>query len=103
MSAKRRGGKNNAGKGQRFELTDEQKLEIREAFDLFDTDGSGACLSTAHPPLLVENVNRNITANGSHSISLNGARSFSAVGFGSCCCDPYRFSKDDTSILGVKH
>jgi len=41
MSGKRRGGKNNAAKGQRFELTDEQKLEIREAFDLFDTDGSG--------------------------------------------------------------
>ena len=28
-----------AGKGP--ELTEEQKLEIREAFDLFDTDGSG--------------------------------------------------------------
>jgi hypothetical protein len=25
-----------------FALTDEQKIEIREAFDLFDTDGSGA-------------------------------------------------------------
>jgi len=24
------------------ELTEEQKQEIREAFDLFDTDGSGA-------------------------------------------------------------
>jgi hypothetical protein len=42
MSEKRGGGKSNAAKGQRFELTDEQKLEIREAFDLFDTDGSGA-------------------------------------------------------------
>ena len=44
---RRGGGKQNAaagGKGQRFELTDEQKLEIREAFDLFDTDGSGALL-----------------------------------------------------------
>lgn len=25
----------------KFELTDEQKLDIREAFDLFDVDGSG--------------------------------------------------------------
>merc|ERR1719229_1907489 len=30
------------GKGQRVELTEEQKQEIREAFDLFDTDGSGS-------------------------------------------------------------
>lgn len=29
-------------KAQKFELTEEQKQEIREAFDLFDTDGSGA-------------------------------------------------------------
>ena len=28
-------------KAQKFELTEEQKQEIREAFDLFDTDGSG--------------------------------------------------------------
>lgn len=28
------------------ELTEEQKQEIREAFDLFDTDGSGKCLFT---------------------------------------------------------
>ncbi len=27
-------------------LTDEQKQEIREAFDLFDTDGSGNMLKT---------------------------------------------------------
>ena len=27
--------------GPRLELTEEQKQEIREAFDLFDTDGSG--------------------------------------------------------------
>jgi hypothetical protein len=25
----------------KFELTEEQKQEIREAFDLFDSDGSG--------------------------------------------------------------
>ena len=30
------------GKGGKPELTEEQKQEIREAFDLFDTDGSGA-------------------------------------------------------------
>lgn len=30
------------GKNGRHELTDEQKLEIREAFDLFDTDKSGS-------------------------------------------------------------
>jgi len=29
------------GKGGKAELTEEQKQEIREAFDLFDTDGSG--------------------------------------------------------------
>ena len=29
------------GKGRPNELTEEQKQEIREAFDLFDTDGSG--------------------------------------------------------------
>ena len=27
--------------GLRVELTEEQKQEIREAFDLFDTDGTG--------------------------------------------------------------
>lgn len=30
-----------AEKGKRTGLTEEQKQEIREAFDLFDTDGSG--------------------------------------------------------------
>merc|ERR1711900_26055 len=30
-----------AGKKSRNELTEEQKSEIKEAFDLFDTDGSG--------------------------------------------------------------
>ena len=30
-------------KKAKFELTEEQKQEIREAFDLFDTDGSGEC------------------------------------------------------------
>eukprot|EP00939_MAST-03C_sp_MAST-3C-sp1_P000992 g992.t1 len=30
-----------ASKKSKFELTEEQKQEIREAFDLFDTDGSG--------------------------------------------------------------
>jgi len=30
-----------AAKSKKFELTEEQKQEIREAFDLFDTDGSG--------------------------------------------------------------
>ena len=37
MAAKRAGGTKN----KKFELTEEQKQEIREAFDLFDTDGSG--------------------------------------------------------------
>lgn len=31
-----------AGKNKPIELTDEQRQEIREAFDLFDTDGSGS-------------------------------------------------------------
>ena len=40
------GGAGGAGGGKdkkvaKFELTEEQKQEIREAFDLFDTDGSG--------------------------------------------------------------
>ncbi len=30
----------------RNELTEEQKQEIKEAFDLFDTDGVGTCLFT---------------------------------------------------------
>merc|ERR1711939_541442 len=30
-----------SAKSGKFELTEEQKQEIREAFDLFDTDGSG--------------------------------------------------------------
>ena len=33
--------KSGTSKGKKFELTEEQKQEIREAFDLFDTDGSG--------------------------------------------------------------
>ena len=37
--AGRRGGA--SAKSKKFELTEEQKQEIREAFDLFDTDGSG--------------------------------------------------------------
>mmetsp|Transcript_22207 Transcript_22207/g.88118 ORF Transcript_22207/g.88118 Transcript_22207/m.88118 type:complete len:186 (-) Transcript_22207:1042-1599(-) len=36
-----RGGRCGSQKGKKFELTEEQKQEIREAFDLFDTDGSG--------------------------------------------------------------
>ena len=31
----------NAGDKKQTELTDEHKQEIKEAFDLFDTDGSG--------------------------------------------------------------
>ena len=31
-------------KSKKFELTEEQKQEIREAFDLFDTDGSGTVI-----------------------------------------------------------
>ena len=38
-----RRGKPGAAKSKKFELTEEQKQEIREAFDLFDTDGSGTC------------------------------------------------------------
>ena len=32
----------NAGGKKQKELTEEQKQEIKEAFDLFDTDGSGS-------------------------------------------------------------
>jgi len=35
------------GKGGKAEQTEEQKQEIREAFDLFDTDGSGAAVRAA--------------------------------------------------------
>merc|ERR1711900_74291 len=34
-------GKGRSAKSGKAELTEEQKQEIREAFDLFDTDGSG--------------------------------------------------------------
>ena len=37
QASKAKGG----SKNKKFELTEEQKQEIREAFDLFDTDGSG--------------------------------------------------------------
>ena len=37
LQASKKGG----SKSKKFELTEEQKQEIREAFDLFDTDGSG--------------------------------------------------------------
>lgn len=42
-------------KGRSGGLTEEQKQEIREAFDLFDTDGSGtidAKVSCGYPSLL---------------------------------------------------
>lgn len=41
QAAYRRPGKPGDKKGAKFELTEEQKQEIREAFDLFDTDASG--------------------------------------------------------------
>ena len=40
-------GKAGGSKSKKFELTEEQKQEIREAFDLFDTDGSGKCVPRA--------------------------------------------------------
>ena len=48
MSAARGGARGGKAKGGKPELTEEQKQEIREAFDLFDTDGSGKNLSP-HP------------------------------------------------------
>jgi centrin-2/centrin-1 len=41
QSSRRRKGGRKGGDSGKFELTEEQKQEIREAFDLFDTDGSG--------------------------------------------------------------
>lgn len=35
------GAKSKTAKGPKFELSEEQKNDIREAFDLFDTDGIG--------------------------------------------------------------
>jgi centrin-1 len=40
QASRRRKGRKGGDSGK-FELTEEQKQEIREAFDLFDTDGSG--------------------------------------------------------------
>merc|ERR1711937_1017742 len=40
--SRRPASKKGGGKAAKGELTEEQKQEIREAFDLFDTDGSGA-------------------------------------------------------------
>ncbi|KAI4463792.1 calcium binding protein [Holotrichia oblita] len=34
-------GSRKKGSGPKFELTEEQKVDIREAFDLFDTEGTG--------------------------------------------------------------
>lgn len=39
--ASKKGGKGGAAGAPRFELTEEQAQEIREAFDLFDSDGTG--------------------------------------------------------------
>ena len=43
--------------GPKPELTEEQKQEIREAFDLFDTDGSGTIdakeLKVCNQPVLI--------------------------------------------------
>merc|ERR1712072_526409 len=39
--SRRPASKKGGGKAAKGELTEEQKQEIREAFDLFDTDGSG--------------------------------------------------------------
>eukprot|EP00614_Pseudopedinella_elastica_P024807 CAMPEP_0172615600 /NCGR_PEP_ID=MMETSP1068-20121228/61099_1 /TAXON_ID=35684 /ORGANISM="Pseudopedinella elastica, Strain CCMP716" /LENGTH=249 /DNA_ID=CAMNT_0013420807 /DNA_START=47 /DNA_END=797 /DNA_ORIENTATION=- len=41
MAYNKKGGAKGGAKSKKFELTEEQKQEIREAFDLFDTDGSG--------------------------------------------------------------
>lgn len=42
MASKKASGKAGAAAGAgRFDLTEEQKQEIREAFDLFDSDGTG--------------------------------------------------------------
>lgn len=41
MAAYRKPAQKAGEKKAKFELTEEQKQEIREAFDLFDTDGSG--------------------------------------------------------------
>ena len=35
-------GRKQGDKGDKLGVTEEQKQEIREAFDLFDTDGSGS-------------------------------------------------------------
>lgn len=48
-SRQNRGGRG-AAKNKKFELTEEQKQEIREAFDLFDTDGSGRLRSSPPSP-----------------------------------------------------
>ena len=44
------------GKGRSAGLTEEQKQEIREAFDLFDTDGSGACAQRMRAPGVARGV-----------------------------------------------
>jgi Ca2+-binding EF-hand superfamily protein len=41
QALRRSGGGGGKDRKAKFELTEEQKQEIREAFDLFDTDGSG--------------------------------------------------------------
>merc|ERR1711881_439706 len=41
LMSRRPASKKAGGKAAKGELTEEQRQEIREAFDLFDTDGSG--------------------------------------------------------------
>ena len=45
--------------GKKFELTEEQKQEIREAFDLFDTDGSGTIYISADEVISIIEYFRN--------------------------------------------
>ena len=55
---KKAGAKGGNQKSKKFELTEEQKQEIREAFDLFDTDGSGKALFATPQPLSHPNLSQ---------------------------------------------
>ena len=80
------------GKGGKPELTEEQKQEIREAFDLFDTDGSGTLTAAGHAqPKMTgadtqQKIEQRCRAMRAHSRRRRLTNARSSGTDGGCCC-----------------